>query len=204
MNAHTMPRVAALLLASSLASSLQAVWDALGVRDDGVQKAEEDRQLSVLHGAASKARVGMQVTASGEVTTHSIICSIDIDIDLFNEWITKLLKDRGDTIFRTKARAEQRDAHPRMCHLAVVFACSKLSSRCPSHPTLPKPTPQGILSARGYKQKFVWQSVHMIFDGSLAGEWQEGEARVSRMVLIGVRFDGRALSRQFHECARAT
>ena len=41
----------------------------------------------------------------------------------------------------------------------------------------------------------------MIFEGSLAGKWQQGEERVSRMVLIGVNLNGQELSRQFHDCA---
>ena len=40
----------------------------------------------------------------------------------------------------------------------------------------------------------------MIFEGSLATDWGEGETRVSRMVLIGVQLNGKELSKQFHEC----
>ena len=56
---------------------------------------------------------------------------------------------------------------------------------------------------RGREQKFVWQSVHMIFEGKLAGAWADGEARTSRMVLIGVQVDANELSTQFRACLAA-
>ena len=59
---------------------------------------------------------------------------------------------------------------------------------------------QGILAARGHERKFVWQSVHMIFEGQLAEPWAVGERRMSRMVLIGVQLDAKELSQQFRGC----
>jgi len=59
---------------------------------------------------------------------------------------------------------------------------------------------KGILAAKGHGRKFVWQSVHMIFEGTQGDVWLDGEERTCRMVLIGVQLDAGELSAQFRAC----
>eukprot|EP00747_Dinoflagellata_sp_TGD_P083516 gnl/TRDRNA2_/TRDRNA2_162146_c0_seq1.p1 gnl/TRDRNA2_/TRDRNA2_162146_c0~~gnl/TRDRNA2_/TRDRNA2_162146_c0_seq1.p1 ORF type:complete len:633 (+),score=116.09 gnl/TRDRNA2_/TRDRNA2_162146_c0_seq1:21-1919(+) len=44
---------------------------------------------------------------------------------------------------------------------------------------------KGILSVHGYEEKYVFQGVHALFEGSALDPWKEGEERKSTMVFIG-------------------
>jgi G3E family GTPase len=44
---------------------------------------------------------------------------------------------------------------------------------------------KGILALQGAPQKFVYQGVHMVFNGAYGDEWAEGEARTNKLVFIG-------------------
>ena len=44
---------------------------------------------------------------------------------------------------------------------------------------------KGILSVEGYQEKFVFQGVHMQFEGAPLDPWKEGEERKSKLVFIG-------------------
>jgi G3E family GTPase len=48
---------------------------------------------------------------------------------------------------------------------------------------------KGVLAMKDYDEKFVAQSIHMIFDGERSGVWSPGERRVSKLVVIGTNLD---------------
>jgi G3E family GTPase len=59
---------------------------------------------------------------------------------------------------------------------------------------------KGILSVRGEEQRFVFQGVHMLFDGKPGGAWLAGEARTNQLVFIGRNLDRAALTEGFTAC----
>ena len=60
---------------------------------------------------------------------------------------------------------------------------------------------KGILNVAGQEQRFVFQGVHMLFDGRPDRPWG-GEARVNDLVFIGRRLDRAALEKGFRRCLR--
>jgi G3E family GTPase len=62
---------------------------------------------------------------------------------------------------------------------------------------------KGILDLAGETQRYVVQGVHMLLDGDLLGPWKPGEARRSRLVLIGRDLDRAALEAGFHATVAA-
>jgi G3E family GTPase len=59
---------------------------------------------------------------------------------------------------------------------------------------------KGILSMKGYNQQFVAQGIHMIFDGELGPDWKDGQARRSKLVLIGLDLNTAELENEFQRC----
>jgi G3E family GTPase len=59
---------------------------------------------------------------------------------------------------------------------------------------------KGILSIAGMDERYVFQGVHMLLDGTEDRAWEPGEARVSQMVLIGKNLDRAELERGFQSC----
>jgi G3E family GTPase len=59
---------------------------------------------------------------------------------------------------------------------------------------------KGILNMWGDNRRFVFQGVHMLFDGTPGEPWKDGEARRNRMVFIGRNLDRQDLERRFKEC----
>jgi len=59
---------------------------------------------------------------------------------------------------------------------------------------------KGILALQGAPQKFVYQGVHMVFNGAYGDEWAEGEARTNKLVFIGKHLDADALRAEFSAC----
>ena len=59
---------------------------------------------------------------------------------------------------------------------------------------------KGILNMWGDNRRFVFQGVHMLFDGTPGQPWGEGEARQNRMVFIGRNLDREDLERRFKSC----
>ncbi|MEM9132180.1 MAG: GTP-binding protein [Actinomycetota bacterium] len=59
---------------------------------------------------------------------------------------------------------------------------------------------KGILTIAGWDDRYVFQGVHMLFDGQAQGTWQEGEARRNRLVFIGRNLDRDALEAGFRSC----
>jgi G3E family GTPase len=59
---------------------------------------------------------------------------------------------------------------------------------------------KGVLSIKGEDQRFVFQGVHMMFDGRPDREWKPGEARKNKMIFIGRDLDRATLTENFRRC----
>jgi G3E family GTPase len=59
---------------------------------------------------------------------------------------------------------------------------------------------KGILAIHGLQERYVFQAVHMLFEGSPERPWREDEKRVSRMVFIGREMDEEAFKEAFRRC----
>jgi len=93
------------------------------------------------------------------VTSVGIECSGDVDVELLNAWLGRLLVERGVDIFRSK----------------------------------------GILSMAGEERKYVFQGVHMLFDGDFGAPWGS-DKRLNRLVFIGRNLDRAELNADFSAC----
>jgi G3E family GTPase len=63
---------------------------------------------------------------------------------------------------------------------------------------------KGVLSIANSEQKFVYQAVHMIFNGNFEDKWEEGEPRESKLVFIGKNLEHDKLKAAFTACAAST
>ncbi|NJM47426.1 MAG: GTP-binding protein [Alkalinema sp. RU_4_3] len=61
---------------------------------------------------------------------------------------------------------------------------------------------KGILNLAGEEARFVFQGVHMMFDGKRDRPWGEDEVRGNQLVFIGRNLDGAALKAGFLGCLR--
>lgn len=59
---------------------------------------------------------------------------------------------------------------------------------------------KGILAIKGMSKKYVFQGVHMTFDGMYTTEWKPSEVRINRFVFIGKNLDRDELKKDFMEC----
>ena len=59
---------------------------------------------------------------------------------------------------------------------------------------------KGILSISHSEAKFVYQAVHMIFDGNFQDKWAKDEVRESKLVFIGKNLDHDELKAKFRAC----
>ena len=62
---------------------------------------------------------------------------------------------------------------------------------------------KGILNFEGFDDRYVFQGVHMLMDGSPMGAWPEGKPRNSRVVFIGREIDNMGLKEGFEACKAA-
>ena len=59
---------------------------------------------------------------------------------------------------------------------------------------------KGIVAIAGEDRRFVFQGVHMLFDGEPGAPWGEDERRYNRMVFIGRNLDEAALEQGLRDC----
>lgn len=59
---------------------------------------------------------------------------------------------------------------------------------------------KGILNIAGEDHRFVFQGVHMLFDGKADRPWQSGETRKNELVFIGRNLDAAQLKADFLAC----
>lgn len=58
---------------------------------------------------------------------------------------------------------------------------------------------KGVLSFHGAKERYVFQGVHMLFDGRMDRPWRDGE-RANSLIFIGRNLDREALNAGFNSC----
>ncbi len=59
---------------------------------------------------------------------------------------------------------------------------------------------KGILNIAGSDQRYVFQGVHMIFDGKVDRDWKPNEERKNELVFIGRNLDRESLQTSFNAC----
>lgn len=59
---------------------------------------------------------------------------------------------------------------------------------------------KGVLAIDTFDRRFVFQGVHMLFEGMPDRLWKEGEKRESKMVFIGKELDENLIREGFEEC----
>lgn len=59
---------------------------------------------------------------------------------------------------------------------------------------------KGILNIQGSENRYVFQGVHMLFDGKADRPWKSGEERKSQLVFIGRNLDRKELEEGFRSC----
>jgi G3E family GTPase len=59
---------------------------------------------------------------------------------------------------------------------------------------------KGIVNVAGEENRFVFQGVHMLFDGTSDRPWQPTETRKNELVFIGRNLDPEQLREGFHQC----
>jgi G3E family GTPase len=59
---------------------------------------------------------------------------------------------------------------------------------------------KGILNIEGYQERFVFQGVHMLFEGTPSQKWQDEEIRKNQLVFIGRNLNGEKLREGFDRC----
>lgn len=59
---------------------------------------------------------------------------------------------------------------------------------------------KGIISVAGENQRFVFQGVHMIFDGTVDREWKKDEIRKNQLVFIGKHLNRKEITDGFSLC----
>jgi G3E family GTPase len=59
---------------------------------------------------------------------------------------------------------------------------------------------KGILNIAGEDQRFVFQGVHMLFDGTADRSWKPNETRNNQLVFIGRNLDEAKLKEEFRAC----
>ncbi|XP_009148960.1 COBW domain-containing protein 1 [Brassica rapa] len=94
------------------------------------------------------------------VSSVSLVCEGDLDLEKANMWLGALLFQRSEDIYRMK----------------------------------------GILSVQDMEERFVFQGVHEIFEGSPDRLWQKDETRTSKIVFIGKNLNREELEMGFRAC----
>ncbi|KAJ1400199.1 P-loop containing nucleoside triphosphate hydrolase [Sesbania bispinosa] len=94
------------------------------------------------------------------VSSVSIVCEGNLDLEKANIWLGTLLLERSEDIYRMK----------------------------------------GLLSVQGMNERFVFQGVHDIFQGSPERLWGPDEPRINKIVFIGKNLDGNELEKGFKAC----
>ena len=59
---------------------------------------------------------------------------------------------------------------------------------------------KGVLAIDGFDRRFVFQGVHMLFEGMPDREWKAGEERRSKMVFIGRDLEEGVIREGFEQC----
>jgi G3E family GTPase len=124
----------------------------------GHDHARDDHDRGETHALQMRAPEPDHVHDSS-VTSVGIALPGDLDAKKLNEWMSKLLQEKGADIFRMK----------------------------------------GVLSIKNQPNRFVFQGVHMLFDGKVDKPWG-AVPRSNKLVFIGRNLDRDALTAGFKSC----
>jgi G3E family GTPase len=121
-------------------------------------------QLQLWHAGVAVSFIAQQEFAAAhahdaQVTSVGIHLDGAIDEERLNQWLSALLRTKGNDIYRMK----------------------------------------GILNIKGSGKRFVFQGVHMLFDGREDRPWGN-EPRASDLVFIGRNLDRSELTQGFEQC----
>eukprot|EP00244_Chara_vulgaris_P000317 TRINITY_DN1052_c1_g2_i1.p1 TRINITY_DN1052_c1_g2~~TRINITY_DN1052_c1_g2_i1.p1 ORF type:complete len:231 (+),score=47.58 TRINITY_DN1052_c1_g2_i1:92-694(+) len=94
------------------------------------------------------------------VTSVSIVCEGELDLEQINDWLGDLLQERSEDLYRMK----------------------------------------GVLAIKGADERFVFQGVHALFEGSPDRPWGKDEKRTNKIVFIGKDLNNEELTRGFRSC----
>ncbi|KAI3859765.1 hypothetical protein MKW92_023256 [Papaver armeniacum] len=94
------------------------------------------------------------------VTSVSIVCEGNLDLDEVDDWLERLIEEKGEDLYRMK----------------------------------------GILSVNDSDERYVFQGVHSMLDGSPGKRWGPDEQRINKIVFIGRNLDETALRKGFKGC----
>jgi G3E family GTPase len=99
-------------------------------------------------------------THDESIASVGLVVDGEVNPKRLNAWLSQLLQDKGQDIFRMK----------------------------------------GVLNLKGDDRRFVFQGVHMMFDGQPDRKWKAGEERVSKLVFIGRDLNRQELTDGFKGC----
>jgi G3E family GTPase len=123
-------------------------FEARFVGPEGLLAAESERTFEAGH------------SHDDEVTSVGIARVGTVDPKKLSAWMSRLLREQGVDIFRTK----------------------------------------GILNLQGEARRYVFQGVHMLFDGNPDRPWKPEEERLNQLVFIGRNLDREQLEKEFAAC----
>jgi len=103
---------------------------------------------------------GQEHQHDASVTSVGIQREGTLDLEKINSWLSTLLREKGQDIFRCK----------------------------------------GVLSVEGMDAKFVFQGVHMTFQGEPQQPWKPDETRVNKLIFIGKKLNREELVASFQSC----
>lgn len=63
---------------------------------------------------------------------------------------------------------------------------------------------KGVLNIKGDKRRYVFQGVHMQFEGKPDRPWRENEPRTNKLIFIGRNLDRKSLQEGFRACLEGT
>ncbi|KAK9142822.1 hypothetical protein Syun_012222 [Stephania yunnanensis] len=94
------------------------------------------------------------------VSSVSIVSEGVLDLDEVDDWLERLVDEKGDDLYRMK----------------------------------------GILSINGSNERYIFQGVKSMLDGSLGKPWGSDEKRLNKLVFIGRNLDEDVLKKGFKGC----
>jgi hypothetical protein len=59
---------------------------------------------------------------------------------------------------------------------------------------------KGVIPIKGFKERYVFQGVHMLFGGSFTTPWEKDEPRRGRFIFIGKNLDRESVTKAFEGC----
>ena len=96
------------------------------------------------------------------VSSVGIELALPLNSRRLDAWIGRLLKEKGNDLYRSK----------------------------------------GVLWMDGWKGRYVFHAVHMLWSGKEDEVWKKDEKRMSRVIFIGKNLDRKALTEGFMSCVQ--